>query len=95
MFAADGEKLTVWIEPARARDDELMLRRWNMAMQNRAVTVNEFRTHILNLPPVEDPAADELPDGPGGLTPGVKAIADRLNPYTMRRLDAAADATAK
>ena len=50
-FSADGEKLTVWIEPARARDDDGTFRRWQFALQSGAVTVDEFRCTVLNLPP--------------------------------------------
>lgn len=57
-FSADGEKLTVWIEQARARDDDGTFRRWQFAMQNGAVTVDEFRRVILNLPPREQDEAE-------------------------------------
>lgn len=58
MFASDGERLKAWIEPARARDDEMQLRRWQYAAAREFVTPDEFRRHVLNLPPREPEEKD-------------------------------------
>jgi len=37
---------------------------WQIAVSANAVTVNEIRTELLGLEPMDDPAADELPQDP-------------------------------
>ena len=48
------ERLVVWLEKAFAVDQEIQLKKWDTARKNHDVTTNEFRTNILNLPPLED-----------------------------------------
>jgi len=81
MFAKDGERLTIWIEPCQPRDAEGMFRRWQVALAAGAVTINEFRRNVLNLPPIDggDELLDEMPTASAELV-------KRLNPYTMQRL---------
>jgi phage portal protein BeeE len=43
MFAADGERLAIWIEPVVPRDADMELRRYQVLGQFGAVTVNELR----------------------------------------------------
>jgi len=43
IFAADGEKLVIWIEPVVPRDADMELRRYQVLGQFAAVTVNELR----------------------------------------------------
>lgn len=52
-FATDGEKLIVWIDPAKAEDPEQRLAEWDAAKKAGFVSQNEFRRHLLNLPDVE------------------------------------------
>ena len=91
-FANGSEKLTVWFDPCRARDDDLKSRNWNAALGRRVVTPNEYRKHILNLPPIA--GGDELEAvSPSPQSPAVRQlvadIKDRLaNPYSLRRLPA-------
>lgn len=43
--------LVSWWEPATANDEELDLQKWNKGIDSGVVTVNEWRTNVLNLPP--------------------------------------------
>jgi HK97 family phage portal protein len=52
-FAKDGERLTVWITPAKARDEEMSFRHWQFASTQGFVSGDEYRKVILNLPPRE------------------------------------------
>lgn len=56
-FAKPGETLKVWLAAAEANDPEILLKRWELAMQYYKVTDDEFRAAILGLP--------ELPNGEG------------------------------
>jgi phage portal protein BeeE len=58
IFAADNERLAVWIESAMAHDPELMLKRWQTAGQLGYVTPNEYRRAMLNLSDID--GGDEL-----------------------------------
>ncbi|HET6880435.1 MAG TPA: phage portal protein [Pirellulales bacterium] len=42
----------LFIEPARPRDSEMETREWEDGLKYACVTVNEFRTHVLRLPPL-------------------------------------------
>jgi phage portal protein BeeE len=46
IFAAPGERLYVWIEPAQANDPELQMDRLKVMMSYGAVTVNEVRAEM-------------------------------------------------
>ena len=82
MFSAAGERLVIWIEPAVARDAEMMSKNWTMALQRGAVTLNEFRRVILNLPPIA--GGDDLPDPmPPSAGPIAKAFSLALDPYSL------------
>jgi len=59
MFAANGERLRVWIEPAVPRDEDMRLKRWQVGMNAKAVTVNEFRKAVLGLKEID--GGDVLP----------------------------------
>jgi len=85
MFAAPGE-LAVWIEPAVANDAEMELRRYQVAGQFGAVTVNELRAWC-GLPPVDwgDAPAGDM----GGDVLG-KMIDDRLRRGDAERMLAGA-----
>lgn len=86
MFAANGEKLTVWIEEAVADDAEMTSRNWSVALTKGACTVNEYRRHVLNLPDIEGGdvplTAQVAADPPAEM----KALIGRLNPYTLKRI---------
>jgi HK97 family phage portal protein len=95
-FAGDNERLTVFLEQAIPRDSEMTLRRWQASLSAGAVTINEWRRTILNLPAID--GGDELIDagsiasgGGGGFGASVpaevKALAAKINPYTNRRYD--------
>lgn len=43
LFSDGGEKLAVWIEPAAAKNDELMLKKWQLLVQAGVADVNEMR----------------------------------------------------
>ena len=47
-----GENLIVWLDPARARDEELTLQTWETGLRWAMVTRDEFRSHVLALPPM-------------------------------------------
>lgn len=51
LVSTDREQLAIWIEEARARDHEMELREWELAMDADVATGNEFRERVLNLPP--------------------------------------------
>jgi phage portal protein BeeE len=59
MFAAEGEKLVVWIDPYVPRDDELEIRRWELVGKLGAGTVGELRAWA-GLPPSD---FDDMPLG--------------------------------
>jgi hypothetical protein len=74
----------------------MTLRRWQASLSAGAVTINEWRRTILNLPAID--GGDELIDagsiasgGGGGFGASVpaevKALAAKINPYTNRRYD--------
>lgn len=50
-FDASGDYV-LFIEPARPRDSEMETREWEDGLKFACVTVNEFRTHVLRLPPL-------------------------------------------
>ena len=50
-FDASGDYV-LFIEPARPRDSEMESREWEDGLKYACVTVNEFRTHMLRLPPL-------------------------------------------
>lgn len=80
---AGGEKLVVWIEPATPKDAEMASKNWGLALQQGAVTKNEFRRAVLNLPSIE--GGDELPDGPTAPAgPLEKTFASIVDPYSLR-----------
>lgn len=74
-----GKQLVVWIQPAIPLDEDLRLRKWDVGMRNNAASKNEYRTEILDLPPVEDENADKSPllSTVGGIT-GAVAIASAV-----------------
>ena len=60
-----GPDLRAVYTPSTATQDPDAKRQdWQLATNARAVTVNEIRTELLGLEPVDDPAADELPSDP-------------------------------
>jgi hypothetical protein len=81
--APGGAKLKVWFEPARARDDDLDFKRWQLGANRNFVTPNEYRIAMLGLPAIE--GGDELPSAPPATdvsAPSIKAMIARLgNPY--------------
>jgi phage portal protein BeeE len=73
MFANDGEKLVVWIEPYTPKDDELDIRRMQLVAQFGGLEVNELRTWA-GLPEVDWGNAPVSP--PGGVS---DALADLID----------------
>lgn len=61
--AFGAEKLVVWIEPCRANDPEQTLKEWELGLRFGAVTQNEYRTHVLNLPEADGLDTPLLPVG--------------------------------
>jgi HK97 family phage portal protein len=49
----DGGDVAIWIDPTHPHDREQRLKEWTEAAKIGAVSVNEFRTKMLNLPPME------------------------------------------
>jgi hypothetical protein len=78
MFAGEGERLKVWIEPATVRDDDLDLRRMQLLVQAGEVTGNELRAWA-GLPP------RDYGDGPAG---GGDKFADLIGGMVSDRLAA-------
>ncbi len=69
------ERLLVWIEQATPHDADLELHRWTEARKNSDVTRNEFRTNVLNLPPVdEDVERNQLLSTVGGMQGTVQVL---------------------
>lgn len=50
-FDTSGDYV-LFIEPARPRDSEMETREWEDGLKYACVTVNEFRTNVLRLPPL-------------------------------------------
>jgi phage portal protein BeeE len=65
-LAFRSEKLVVWVEPCRANDPEQTLKEWELGLKFGAVTQNEYRSHVLNLPEV---TGLDLPLLPVGMVP--------------------------
>lgn len=49
----EGNDISIWIDPTHPHDREQKLKEWTEAAKIGAISVNEFRTKILNLPPME------------------------------------------
>jgi len=56
------EGTVIWLDMARANDEELNLREWDKAMVHRVATKNEFRVHILGLPEIDREDFNEPPE---------------------------------
>jgi HK97 family phage portal protein len=72
-----GEELQVWIEPAKAKDSEMQLKRWQAGAQAKVVTPNEYRRAVLNLPDIE--GGDKLPESEPAL-PSLPTASDQAKP---------------
>lgn len=109
MFAADGEKLTIWIDKAVPDDPEMNLKKWEMGLRYGAVNRNDFRVGVMSMPavaglddyrPGNQPAALPAPQQPAASPPddtaGDKSAspASRLNPYSMYSMKAFANGSA-
>ena len=53
MLAAPGERLVVWIDRCIARDDELRIKKWEIAARHSLITENEFRRELLGLDDID------------------------------------------
>jgi len=62
----------LWIEQCRAHDAEQSLREWEAGLRVGAVSLNEYRRYVLNLP--------ESPEFEVMLTPASMIEHDQLNP---------------
>ena len=60
MFAVDGERLVIWIEPCVVRDDETDIRKWSLLIQTGGVTFDEVRAWAADLPPLEFGGSDTI-----------------------------------
>lgn len=72
-----GEELQVWVEPAKAKDAEMHLKRWEAGSRAKVVTPNEFRRNVLNLPDIA--GGDKLPESEPAL-PALPAASDTAKP---------------
>lgn len=52
MFAADGERLVIWIDPCVPNDAELKSKQWEVGAKFSIVTENEYRREVLGLPDI-------------------------------------------
>ena len=59
-FFSTNRKLVAHFEVAEADDADRRLATWSKAVDAGVVTPNEVRSTLLNLPPSDDPVADEL-----------------------------------
>jgi phage portal protein BeeE len=87
LFAAKNEKLVVWIERAKAHDEDLTFRYRQLLALRGKVTGNEARGWA-GLPPID--GEDELPDSPHVTAAGIAAAEKwyrNRDPYTGRRLE--------
>ena len=50
----DDGNTVIWIDPTHPKDREQKLKEWQEGVKLGAVSINEYRTQILNLPPVEE-----------------------------------------
>lgn len=46
-------RLKIWIEECHPVDEDLKLKKWDIARRNEDVTRNEYRAEVLNMPPEE------------------------------------------
>ena len=53
MFSAPGERLVVWVDRCVARDDELRIKKWEIAARHSLITENEYRAELLGLDDIE------------------------------------------
>lgn len=49
-FAANGERLVIWIDPIVPRDIEVELKTWELALRFGCAERNEYRVRMMNLP---------------------------------------------
>jgi len=75
-----GGKYVVWLEEAKANDQELKLKEWSEAMKQQAATKDEFRQHVLNIGPMEVEEEKGIPDKTEHWTLNERRIADGLTP---------------
>lgn len=52
LYADSGERLVVWLEPARPRDRDANERLLNHALDHGAISLDDWRSEALNLPPL-------------------------------------------
>jgi phage portal protein BeeE len=52
LFADEGERLLVWLEPAAAYDPEFELKKHLEVFDRGGISLNDLRTRLLGLPPV-------------------------------------------
>ena len=66
----DGGGLLLWLELAEANNPELRTRQFDLARKNNDVTGDEYRTHILGLPPKQGDSPERAPltNTVGGMT---------------------------
>jgi phage portal protein BeeE len=71
-----AETFVLWLEQATPLDEELDLRKWDLARRNGDVSRNEFRTNVLKLPPDETEAGEKpiLLSTVGGMTGAVSIL---------------------
>jgi phage portal protein BeeE len=77
IFAGPGGQLAVWIEPAVPRDEDMKLKRWQVAATLGYVDESEFRRAVLNLPDRKKPskpAADDKPEPDAAPVVGEQAV---------------------
>lgn len=78
-FTDGMRRLVVWFEPCVAHDQELKLKAWQIGLERGAVTVNEYRRHILNLPDTDSSMGDLLAEPQEVVMPSKEAF----DPYTL------------
>ncbi len=69
-----GENALVWLEPCQPRDEELEIRRWDVAGKLGAVDDDEIRQALVGLPPRSDdsPKRPKILDNPAALSAVVR-----------------------
>ena len=87
LFAADNERLKIWIAPAETRDAEMLLKKWDLGRQTFAMTRNEVRTKLLGLPEREgfDDVIIPLNMVPGTINPNASTPATTRDAKVTRK----------
>lgn len=73
LTSTDRNRVVAFFEPCRAHDPEQTLKEWQLGLTAKAVTRDEYRMHVMHMPPLTDEDKEDIlsvtpppPVPPGG-----------------------------